>query len=351
MKRINLYNKKIKFKPWFRVALAVALFSGMILSIIEIWLSMKRVNESNGDLLYSYKINENIKYSVDLFENNFIDTTTMEEGKTYISDLIKQINMNFIYTYSGSKNINLKYNYEIMGKLVGENISNSLEEVVWEKKYEILPIIEKTLDDTSGFTINESFAVDYPLYKQEVIEFKKKFGMVLTNKLNIIMTINITSDGELVDSRKMKVIIPVGIQAFAITKDYKDSFQNDIYDTTTKIEFKDVSHFLNGIMRFTICLIIFVFSFKLIFNLRPQNYYNKKLRKILKTYGNIIIEVDNAIIEKDYQIIDVKSFDEMIDLEEELRIPIMFNEIDKNRYGIFTLINDKILYKYILQNK
>ena len=67
-------------------------------------------------------------------------------------------------------------------------------------------------------------------------------------------------------------------------------------------------------------------SFKKIFNFEEKNEYNKKLQKILKMYDNVIIEITSPINIDDYEIIEVKGIDEMVDLEEELRIPINFYE-------------------------
>lgn len=350
MKRINQYKRKIRLKPWFKVILIVTLILSMVLSIIQIGLSIKYVNEKKGDLLYSYEINQNIKYNVELFENNFVDELIMDEGKTYISDLVEKIDIEYKYAYLGNVNTDLKYDYYIEGKLIGQN-SNSLEEVIWERNYDLKPISEEFIDNGNSFVIEEDLVIDYPIYKQEVINFKKKFGISLTNKLSITMTINVTSNNTLLDSKKMSLIIPVGVQAFSITKDYKENFKNDIYDNVAKIELRNVSGFINGVLFFTVSILLFAFFFKLLFNRRTKNNYNKKLGKILKNYGNIIVEINNTIVEDEYQIVNVKSFKEMVDLEEELRVPIIFSEVSKDNYGIFTLINDKILYKYILQNK
>ena len=50
-------------------------------------------------------------------------------------------------------------------------------------------------------------------------------------------------------------------------------------------------------------------------------------------------------------IIEVKNFNEMIDLEEELRVPIMFYETIEYLEGEFTLVHNNILYKFILKNE
>ena len=50
-------------------------------------------------------------------------------------------------------------------------------------------------------------------------------------------------------------------------------------------------------------------------------------------------------------IIDVKNFDQMLDVEEELRIPIMFFETVKNKEGWFVLVHNDLAYRYVLKDK
>ena len=68
-------------------------------------------------------------------------------------------------------------------------------------------------------------------------------------------------------------------------------------------------------------------------------------------YDNVIIEITSPINIDDYEIIEVKGIDEMVDLEEELRIPINFYEHIPNYYGEFTLIHNNIVYRYIIEQK
>lgn len=91
--------------------------------------------------------------------------------------------------------------------------------------------------------------------------------------------------------------------------------------------------------------------FKEIFNVEKKTNYTLKLNKILKSYGDIIVELATQINMENYQIIDVKNFNEMIDLEEELHIPINFYETIDSYEGEFYLIHSNVIYRYILTNE
>lgn len=348
-------RKRPTLKLWVRLVLSIVIISGIFIPIFEIILNSIEVNNtSNGDILYAYNTDKNLTYKVKLYDNSFTDTTEMEENKIYISDLVKNINTNFAYTYSGTDKINLTYSYDIKAKLTGENQSSQTtgtNEVVWEKDYTILDTVNKTTS-RNGFAINENIDIDYPKYKNEVLNFRKKFGMSLSTKLQVVMTVQI--DGKYQDEKinktdKIVMNIPVGNQSFSITQDYKKHDVKEIREQVKNIEIENKSYTIICLIITFTSIILFIISFKAIFNVKPKSEYTKKLEKILKNYDQIIVEVENPVREKNCNIALVKSFEEMLDLEEELRIPIIFYENIYNHTAVFTISHNNILYKYVLR--
>ncbi len=348
------YKRKNVLRPVVRLTLGFVLIAAMCISLLQIALSISYVNKQTDKILYTYNINQKADYNVELYDNNFVDTNTMESGKVYISDLVKQINFKFLYVYSGTANNDFKYNYNIVGKLIGLSSANNTTETVWEKSYVLLDEVTDIKSQTSGFTIEVPLTIDYSIYRDEVADFKKNFGMVLSTKLEVTMTVNVLSSYDkntINNTQKIIMYIPIGLQAFSIIADYKENTVDYIYDVGNRMKFYNSSSFIIGVIEFIVCLIFFVYLFKIIFNIKSKNNYSRKLDRILKTYGSIIVEVLNPVKEEKYEIVEVKNFDEMIDLEEELRIPITFNEVIPTRYGIFTLVYNNTIYKYSLKNK
>lgn len=348
------YKRKTVLRPVVRLTLGFVLIAAMIISLLRSTFSISYVKKQTNKVSYTYNINQKADYNVELYDNNFIDTTTMESGKVYISDLVKRINLKFSYVYSGTANNDFKYNYNIAGKLIGQSSANDTTETVWEKSYVLFDEVTNTASQTSSFAIDIPLVIDYSIYRDEVTNFKKNFGMVLSTKLEVIMTVNVLSSYDTTDinnSQKIIIYIPIGLQAFSITTDYKEKTEDYIYEVDNNIKIYTNYNFVIGIIEFIVCLIFFIYLFKIIFNIKCKNKYSKRLDQILKTYGSVIIEVLNPVKEGKHEVVDVKNFDEMIDLEEELRIPISFHEIIPTRYGIFTLAYNNTIYKYSLKNK
>ena len=152
------------------------------------------------------------------------------------------------------------------------------------------------------------------------------------------------------DSSEQVLTIPLNQQAFKINAEYVETKNQNIF-VNTEIESLDYRKLTCGIISLICSVILIVALYKIIFNIPPKTLYTIGLNKILKEYGDIIIEVIDQVDKSNYEIILVKNFNEMVDLEEELRIPIMFYEIEENIKGEFTLIHNNILYQYLLDNE
>ena len=68
----------------------------------------------------------------------------------------------------------------------------------------------------------------------------------------------------------------------------------------------------------------------------------------MKTYSEIIVEVDSPHSFDGLEVIDVKNFDDMVDIEEEVKSPILHYEIQKGVQSMFTIIKDGYVYRYML---
>lgn len=349
-------RKQHTLRLWVRITMALIISCGIFLSLLGIYLGSVIKKPEETKKIYSSTINKNVNYKVHLFDNNFVDKNEMDANQIYIADLVNNIKFNFMYTYSGTNKSNLNYTYSIVGKLYGENTNKETgsNEIIWEKSYNLVNDVKKSLKDTSGFNITQPLDINYPKYQAEVNNFKRRFGMSLTTKLQVTMNIKITGKYQGKEINKTDNIIldiPLGIQAFSIKEDYQKQNNLNLYDNSKAVSVTYSLFTKACIVVMVISIILFILSFKLIFNIKPKSKYTKTLNKILKTYDQIIVEVESPVKEKGYHIVLVKDFDEMIDLEEELRIPIIFYENLYKYRSIFTITYNDTIYKYILRNK
>ncbi len=346
-------RERKKLNLWLRVILIIIICMGIFLPIIGIIKITSTIKNNNKKVIYSSTINRNSNYKVELYDNNYIDQKEMGADHIYISDLVKNIKFDLFYTYSATDKTDLNYSYDIKAKLCGENNNNATGEkdLIWEKDYTLMEEKNKSINNASGFNITENINIDFPKYNKEVSDFKRQFGINLDTYLKI--TMNIKYNGNYKDNKinktdKVILEIPLGIQAFSIKENYDKKNTYNIYKNNNLLT-------LNNKLLISICIIIFIatsvlalLTYKAIFNIKPKSKYTKELDKILKSYGEIIVEVTTPVKTKNYNIINVKNIEEMIDLEEELRIPIILYESIYKHTATFTITYNKTIYKYIL---
>lgn len=343
-------KKKVKLKLWLRLIIALIILVCFISSIFVMKLGFDYSKSEKEQYVYSYNVDQNIGYKVYLYDNSFIDEEYLTGGNVFVSELVKNIMIDFNYNFAGNIETSLEYNYSIKGKLVAE-YSNGVDSNnnIWSKDYVFVDNVSEVAKDSLRVLINEKVDLDFPKFNEEVKAFKNKFSLFVNSKIDIIMDISINGvvdDQEFNDTKQLLLSVPLGIQAFTIKEDYLPSFSKNINKALDNISINKNIYF--GIVLMIISILAFALLFKKIFNITKQTNYNIKLERILKKYGEVIVEIKNHFDESEYRIIEVKDIEEMIDLEQELRIPINYYQIVKDHSGVFTLVHDNLLYKYTL---
>lgn len=355
MKKKNMV-RKLKLKPWVRVTLLGLIFILFFAGVYTIYLGfhLKKQN-SVQESLYDYNVFENLNYKVYLYKNNSIDAEYLEQGETYINNLVKSIGVDYTFQYSASKIIPLKISNSINAEIFGEYQISSADEKdqVWNKKYVLK---EKTTQDVSknqGTLITEHFDIDFNKFNNEVLEFRKEIGLPITAYLKVDILFEI--EGEVEDKfNKEKTItltIPLNKEAFKIEENYEKTSKEHILSKETYVGKIDNKNLICGIIVIINALFLFFVFFKEIFDIQSKTPYLIKVTKLLKTYGDIIVEVDEVVDYTNYTNIAVKNFNELVDLEEELRIPIIFHEEKINEIGIFSIVYGDICYYYEINNE
>ena len=107
----GIYIKRRKLKLWIRVLLMIiilVIFSQGIIMILK-GITKNKTNKT----IYSYNINQDANYNIDIYNNNLFETENLGMDQTYVSNIVKSINTNFKYKYKNNKKIPLNYEYSI----------------------------------------------------------------------------------------------------------------------------------------------------------------------------------------------------------------------------------------------
>lgn len=350
MSKKKIKKKSLLLKQWQIITIIVILLSMIVFSSIMILTGISKKSDSEN-VLYLYQINNSINYKVNLEDNSFFDTDSLPMDSIYIADLIKSIDVNFLYYYSNSKKLDLTYTYGIIANLKGTyGSSDTGNNAVWNKQYILNKSYTETLTENNLINLDKTLSIDFKYYKNIVDQFKIQLNLAIDASLEIIMTVKLdSSDGTLSDVQNLNINIPLSTSTLKITKTYTEVNQKNIYDSTINNKQVKLLRVIIGTIILIISVVLSVLSLYYLIKVTKKNEYDLKLKKIFKNFGEIIVEVSNELDYKEMHIVNVKKFEDMIDLEEELRIPILHYEKEEDFESWFMIINDKQLYRYILK--
>ena len=83
---------------------------------------------------------------------------------------------------------------------------------------------------------------------------------------------------------------------------------------------------------------------------QKQSEYIRRLKKYLHDYADIIATVKHKPNTDGLKLIEFVNFEELIDAQDDLRVPIIFCETKKNERGYFYLISQECAYYYVLKD-
>lgn len=321
-------NKKKKriLKPWARMILICILAFLLLISILLIYNGKNPSDDSMPS--YNYKTNSDIKYKVYLNQNDFYEEEYLTEDKQYPAELINYIDIDFSYLFTGSKKSNYNYTYDVVATIIGEyeNTSSGRSEL-WKKKYTLLEAQNKNIGNTTTFDINQNIKIKYNDYNKVVNEFKSKFRLAIDAYLNVKVKINY--DNEIIDLNSnvsnidtLEVNIPLTSSTITINRlcngDAICPKELNKKLNKTALNYVNTKFVTTGYIILIVTIMLTILSIPSLLT-TSNSYYSKRLNKLMKGFSEIIIEVESLPDFSGLEILDVKTFDDMVDIEEEIK--------------------------------
>lgn len=347
-------ENNIILKQWVRVFLLVVVVAGIIISVVSIVKSLNP-EQNNKEELYSYNYNSNLNYRVYLKNNSFFTSSYLGMNKQYITSLIDHIEVDAKYNLQASKELDYTYSYEVVATTKGLYQNSDGKDVeVWSKSY---PIANLATQTGSGSTINisKTVSLDYNNYNEIMTDFRNQFGLSVDARVDLSVKINVKaglkgeSEKGLQTDNKMSLEIPLLQQTISIKPNYVNSGSDTIYKASTTKANINMPVLIVSALALLVLLYIFKRLAKSLLVVTRKSEYVLSFNKILKEYADIIAETHNMPNLDNYDVINVKNFNDLVDVEEEVHSPILCFEVKENVECVFTIINNKVAYKFVLR--
>jgi hypothetical protein len=348
-------ENKVILKQWVYVFFLIAVLAILAFSI---WAVVKSIakNEGTKEELYTYNYNSSLDYKVYLKNNQFFTEKYIGMNKQYIASLVDHIDVTTKYSLQSSKELEYTYSYEMIATARGsynENDSKSAD--VWSKAYTIAPTETKN-GTGSMISIDRTVSIDYNQYNQIMTDFRNQFGLSVDASVDVALKVNISAglpneEKTLQESNSVTLKIPLLKPTFEIKPDYINGGHDTVYKTMDESDNTiNIPLLIIGMIGIVISLFLLKkFIGKLLIATKKSEYV-LTLNKILKEYADIIAEADNMPKLSDYDIVNIKDFTDLVDIEEELHSPIILTEVREDAESWFMIFHNKTAYKYILRD-
>ena len=339
-KKDNSRSKKIKYS-----SLIILILFLVGTSTLFLYLS----RDSNQFI--NYNENSNANYKVYLKDNDFYDVDYLEKDQGYIASLIKSIDSKFEYKMNFMSNVKYKYSYRIAAEIeVNDDLNDN----------SIYHFSEDLINKKDRFTIGqlniaEELKINYDEYNNKIKKFKEVYDLKNTSSnLNINLYVhlyNINDSNTSLNERKVSSLtIPLTENTVSI-----DINDDNVSNENNRIELNNYNNYswlllISG-LSLLIAIIYLLYLITYIKKTRTaQMIYQKEIRSIMNNYDSYIQRINGSYDIGTSQVIKIESFNDMLEIRDTLKQPILMLENDK-KDGTFFIIpaTNSIIYTYALR--
>ncbi len=296
---------------------------------------------------------EIVDYKVYLKDNDFYTEKFLPKNRAYIANLIDYIDVDMKYIFHIDDLTKMNVDYKVVGELVIENSAGSSR--YFEKEYTIVDSKHKNIEGMNEFLITENVKVNYDYYNELANRFRASYGVETNSYLRLYLQLNkgtdknlsyTISEGTRVDS----VTIPLSERAIEIKINSANNISSRFVVPKPSIRI-NTPYLAGEVLAFFIAAFSLIRAISYItMMIKSVSPYDKLVNKILKDYDRLIIEIDTNINLADYNVIEVSKFTELLDVRDNLKMPINYYNIAKHEKGIFYIKNNDDIYLLTLKN-
>lgn len=341
-------EKKLKHRIYigYETKIAMTIFLTLLLLLIGSYYLIKSINVLSV-LNVNYREKSNLDYKVYLKNNEFYDSEYLGKGMSYVASLIDKITADFNYTFDIDKESNIDFDYDITAELV---ISDSNKNNIFLKKeYILLKSTKEKMNNSKQYSINKSISIDYDYYNAIANKFRISYGVETRSDLNIYLNIHEKNSEnnsfKLENKNVMALTIPLSQKSINITLDYKDINKTSQVIKNSEIIINNYINLAIGTASILVGIMEFIHLINLLLLTKnKKTNYDKYINKILNEYDRLIVETTTAPNIQDKNIIKINKFEELLDVRDNLKLPIKYFVISKHQKCQFYIDHEEEIY-------
>lgn len=336
-----------------RIRLPLLILASIACFAVVGWLLYDALVERGGFRLqppYSYSLNQSVQSNVSYVDNSYFPGGP-GTNTAYISDLTDSIRTNFRYDYKGSSIENLEYTYDITATVKGAySVPGSDQEIsnVWTRQFQLVK--PKTVRVSADkFSISQAVTIPFADYRKLVEDFRLSLALPVTSELEVHFNVQTkgTIRGEVLnDMRSSTISTPLNVQIYQLATKYDKTDSKELNNRPQQDGGETIRAEVLGAVLMTLVGAGFI-----VLTLRhaiQKSPYERELQKIYRYHDSIIIRTSRRMeIPASKTVVAVKSFDDILNLEEETKLPIIAVTLGDVATQ-FMIVQDDIVYIYTL---
>ena len=300
----------------------------------------------------NYRESGNIDYDVYLKENDYFEEDRLEQGQSYVASLIDQVIANMSYEIDmDADDVNYRYSYKVTSRL--EIIDNKSNRAILNDEKVLKDVQNKAQKSETRLIISENVVINYDEYNDVANRFLAQYDLPSTTS-NIVVTleVDVLSDSSAfasnsAESYRSELRIPL------TTKTVNIEMTSNVPGAETKTiasaggsgsEIFKAASIVLGIIDAIVILIMIAF---ILLTRTEDITYTARVKKIVNQYKSYIQKIKNVFDTYGYQIIQVETFDELLEIRDTIQSPILMHENEDKTCAKFIIPTDnKLLYFY-----
>lgn len=344
---LNRQQYKKNRKKWILIQ-AVAL---IVVAVIALgcFLTYNRLDRTH---YIEYTEDCETDYQVVYQENEYFDDLIRGEDQTYIAHLIDHITADFQYQMNmDASNVSLDYSYNVLAQLVVEDKYTGKPYYTVEEA--LLPCTQKAIANSNEVEIQEQVTIDFPRFNRIASDFIAAYELKNTTAM-LIVTLKVqmlSTCDQFEKCNENTYLTDVRIPLNELTM--------DISCTTSAPEIANkVLAYQNAVNQRVFLIIGYVAAALsllqvvglILFMHLSRNEdvtYTVKVQRMLNSYSSYIQRMEGDFNDEGYQIIKIKSFNELLGIRDTLQSPILMTENRDQTMSRFLIPTDsKMLYTF-----
>ena len=303
----------------------------IILIIMSLFILLVSIGIEEQKELTTIEEKGYLDYQVYLKPNQYYQVPYLKKGERYISALIDAISVQFEYELDSKEALNYDGKYRIDASLdVKQKNDTKDSKTLWAKQFVIQPTKQIKIQKKNKITVKDEFVIDYDIYTNLVRTFQQQYQVDVSANLDVKIYIDTVGtlenkDKDITKNVVMSLQIPLNETTIDITEENNIIRGKEVILDETDELVHNKPLFILGCFLLSTSTIVFVYyGLELLKDGKEQYSYSKEKNRILRKYDSVIVNAKRIPNMEGLSIIEVSSFDELLDAEEELHTPIIF---------------------------